>query len=65
MVTFDGRRITYIGDMGAFWLYPDEDVEKQLSRAVRGCATLQAAEEALHECEVYLQLFGGEAYATV
>ena len=56
-ITFDGVRLSYVGDMGAFSFCIHHSEDEKLVRALHGCATLAAAEEALFEIAMQLSLW--------
>ena len=60
-ISFDGVRLTYVGDMGAFWLYAWQTESEMFISAKAGCATWREAETALAECVAYLELMAAES----
>ena len=57
MITFDGVRLTYIGEYSAFSLILGQPRETMMERALKGSINSSEAEKALAECEQYLQSF--------
>ena len=54
-VSFDGVRLTYVGETGAFFLYVWQTNDQMYDAARNGCADLSGAEDALAECVGYLE----------
>jgi hypothetical protein len=53
-ISFDGVRISYVGETGAFCLYTWQNVTEMYDAACNGCADLREAEAAVAECVEYL-----------
>jgi hypothetical protein len=54
MISFDGIRLTYVGETGAFCLYTWQTESEMYDAAVSGCVTWREAETAVAECAAYL-----------
>ena len=54
MISFDGVRLTYVGEAGAFCLYAWQTEAEMYNAARAGCATLRDAELVVAECAAYL-----------
>lgn len=55
-ISFDGQRLSYVGDNGAFSIYLNEPPDKSTMRALMGCVDAKSSAEALAECEQVLKL---------
>jgi hypothetical protein len=54
MISFDGVRLTYVGETGAFCLYVWQTESEMYDAARDGCVDLREAEKAVAECAAYL-----------
>jgi hypothetical protein len=54
MISFDGVRLTYVGETGAFCLYTWQTCDEMYDTARAGCANLTEADKAVSECAEYL-----------
>ena len=54
MISFDGVRLTYVGETGAFCLYSWQTCDEMYNTARAGCADLTEADKAVAECAEYL-----------
>jgi hypothetical protein len=53
-ISFDGVRLTYVGETGAFSLYSWQTCDQMYDAARAGCADLREAETAAADCAAYL-----------
>jgi hypothetical protein len=54
MITFDGVRLVYVGESGAFCLYVWQTEAEMYVSARDGCADLEEAEKAVAKCAAHL-----------
>jgi hypothetical protein len=54
MISFDGVRLTYVGESGAFCLYTWQTCDEIYDTARAGCADLTEADRAVAACADYL-----------
>jgi hypothetical protein len=54
MISFDGVRLTFVGETGAFCLYIWQTESEMYDAARDGCVALREAEKAVAECAAYL-----------
>lgn len=54
MITFDGVRLVWVGETGAFTLYVWQTEDEMYTAARDGCADLREADRAVSDCAAYL-----------